>query len=112
MIEVNKTYDLLPGIDQQAYGQAAQEMIRMMLQAPGIIEFRANRNMLGSPQVRITTLWETLADWAKFAESAERYALESELLAFTTNINVQLWGSSPVVPEPLRPHKLREKGSG
>ena len=47
MIEVNKTYDLLPGIDQQAYGQAAQEMIRMMLQAPGIIEFRANRNMLG-----------------------------------------------------------------
>jgi len=112
MIEVNKTYDLLPGIDQQAYGQAAQEMIRMMLQAPGIIEFRANRNMLGSPQVRITTLWEALADWAKFAESAERYALEFELLAFTTNINVQLWGSSPVVPEPLRPHKLREKGSG
>lgn len=62
MIEVNKTYDLLPGIDQQVYGQAAQKMIHSMLQAPGIVEFRANRNLLGSPQVRITTAWETLAD--------------------------------------------------
>jgi len=105
MIEANKTYDLLPGIDQQAYVQAAQKMIRAMLQAPGIIEFRANRNMLGSPRVRITTLWETLADWAKFDESAERHALESELLAFTTNISVQLWGPSPIVTEPLRPSK-------
>ena len=105
MIEVNKTYDFLPGVDKQAYGQAAQKMIRAMLQAPGIIEFRANRNMLGSPQVRITTLWETLADWAKFAESAARDVLESELLAFTTNISVQLWGPSPIVPEPLHPRR-------
>ena len=77
----------------------------MMLQAPGIVELRANRNMLGAPQVRLTTIWETLADWAKFAESAERQELESELLAFTTNINVELWGPSPVAPEPLRPSK-------
>ena len=105
MIEVNKTYDFLPGIDQQAYGELAQKGIRMMLQAPGIVELRANRNTLGSPQVRLTTVWETLADWAKFAESAERQALESELRAFTTNIHIEPWGPSPALPEPLRPGK-------
>jgi heme-degrading monooxygenase HmoA len=105
MIEVNKTYDFLPGIDQQAYGELAQKGIRMMLQAPGIVELRGHRNMLSSRQVRLTTVWETLADWAKFAESAERQVLESELRAFTTNINIELWGPSPVLPEPLRPGK-------
>jgi len=105
MIEVNKTYDLLPGIERQAYAQVAQKGIKMMLQATGIVELRANRNLLGSPQVRLTTIWDTLADWSKFAESAERQAIESELLTFTTNINVELWGLSQIVPEPLRPNK-------
>ena len=105
MIEVNKTYDLLSGIDRQAYLQVAQKGIKMMLQATGIVELKANRNLLGSPQVCLTTLWNTLADWAKFAESAERQAIESELLTFTTNINVELWGPSQIVPEPLRPNK-------
>jgi len=109
MIEVDKTYDLLPGIDRQAYVQVAQKGIRMMLQATGIVELRANRNLLGSPQVRLTTIWDTLADWAKFAESAERQALESELLTFTNNINVELWGPSQIVSEPLRPNKKNGK---
>ena len=105
MIEVNKTYDLLSGIDRQAYLQVAQKGIKMMLQATGIVELKANRNLLGSPKVRLTTLWNTLADWAKFAESAERQAIESELLTFTINNNVELWGPSQIVPEPLRPNK-------
>ena len=105
MIEANKTYDLLPGIDQQAYGQAAKKMIRIMLQAPGIIEFRANRNMLGSPQVRTIQVWQTLADWAKFSESAQYSEIEAESRSFMTNIKVEIWGPSPVVPEPLRPGK-------
>ena len=105
MIEVNKTYDLLPGIDRQAYVQIAQKGIKILLQATGIVELRANHNLLGSPQAHLTTIWDTLADWAKFAESAERQAIESELLTFTTNINVELWGPSQIVPEPLRPNK-------
>ena len=105
MIEVNKTYDFLPGIDRGAYAEAARKWVDKVLHAPGIVEFRANRNILDSPQVRITTVWESLSDWANFAESPDRQALESELRAFTTNINVELWGPSPVMPEPLRPGK-------
>ena len=105
MIEVNKTFDLLPNINQQAYAEAAQKMIRQILQTPGVIEFRAQRNLLGCPHVRITIIWETLADWASFAESRERQALDAELDAFATNIDVELWGPSPVAPEPIRPRK-------
>ena len=105
MIEVNKSHDLLPGIDRQAYIAWSKRASATMLQAPGLVEMRVHRNLLGSPQVRLTLVWQTLADWAKFAESAERQKLDSELLEFATNINIELWGPSPVVPEPLRPGK-------
>jgi len=105
MIEVNKTYDLLPGIDQQAYLEYSKRAIPTMLQAPGIVEIRVYHSLLGSPQVRLTLVWQTLADWGKFAESPARQKLESELLKFATNIDIELWGPSPVVPEPLRPSK-------
>ena len=39
------------------------------LQAQGLVEFRAYRNMLGSPQVRLVTVWQTLEIWARFGES-------------------------------------------
>jgi hypothetical protein len=103
MIEVNKTYDLLPGIDQQAYLEYGKRAFATMLKAPGIVEIRVYRSLLGSPQVRLSLVWQTLADWAKFAESPERQRLDSELFKFATNIGVELWGPSPTVPEPLRP---------
>lgn len=50
MIEVNKTYDLLPGIDQQAYLEYSKRAIPTMLQAPGIVEIRVYHSLLGSPR--------------------------------------------------------------
>ncbi len=105
MIEVNKTFDLLPGIDQQAYLEYSKRAVATMLKAPGLVEIRSHRNLLGSPQVRLTLVWQTLADWAVFAESPERQKLDAELLKFATGIGIELWGPSPAVPEPLRPGK-------
>jgi hypothetical protein len=70
MIEVNKTYDLLPNIDQQAYIEYAKRAIRMILRAHGIIEIRAYRSLLGLPNVRLTLMWQTLADWSKIFGTA------------------------------------------
>jgi len=103
MIEVNVIYDFLPGINQEAYAEFAKKSIGTMLQAPGFVEFRANRNILGSPKVRITTVWQSLSDWAKFSESTAWQTLELELHSFTTNNSTEIWGQSPLVPEPLRP---------
>lgn len=103
MIEVNKTYDLLPNIDLQAYRESSKKWISKIMQKPGFVELRAQRNVLSSPLVRTTFLWKTLADWAKFAESPDREALESELRKFATNIRIEIWAPSSIVPEPLRP---------
>jgi hypothetical protein len=54
MIEVNKIYDLLPGIDQQAYLEYGKRALATMLTAPGLVEIRVYRSLLGSPQVRLT----------------------------------------------------------
>lgn len=103
MIELGKTYDLLPGIDQQAYLEYARRAFATMLKAPGLVEIRAYRSLLGSPHVRLALVWETLADWARFAESQERQKLDAELLKFASGIAIELWGPSPAAPEPLRP---------
>ena len=103
MIEVNTTWDLFPDIDHEAYGDFANNSISAILKAPGIVEFRAHRNMLGSPQVRSTAVYRTLADWASFTDSDKWRHLEAELRNFATNIRVEVWGPSPVLPEPVSP---------
>jgi len=103
MIEVDLFYEFRRDIDQQAYLQWAKKTIGAILQQPGIIEFRAYRNVMISPEVRSTSVWQTLADWASFAESATWQELLQEMRTFTTGIRVEIWGPSPVVPEPLHP---------
>jgi hypothetical protein len=103
MVEVTATYDFFPNIDQQAYGALAKRVIDTLLKAPGFVELRANRNLMASPQVRATYVFQTMADWANFVESAEYRALDTELRLFVTNLKVDIWGPSPVVPEPIRP---------
>jgi hypothetical protein len=106
LIEVNLRYDLLPGVDQHAYIEWAKKGIRLGLKAQGIVEARSNRNLLGSPQVRATYVWERLADWAVFAEGQEWQALISELRrSLGTNVSIEIWGPSPVAPESIRPAK-------
>ena len=102
-IEVNRYWDLLPGIDQKAYAEFVKNAIATYMKAPGLIEYRANRNVLGSPQVRMTLVWQSLSDWAKFADSKEWAALETQRRTFVINYRVEIWGPSPLVPKPLRP---------
>jgi heme-degrading monooxygenase HmoA len=103
MIEVSVTYDFRQDIDRLAYEAFVQRAVGAELQAPGFIEHRAHRNISGSPQVRVTHVWNSLADWANFADSVESRSIDAEFRTFATNIDLQIWGSSPVVSEPLRP---------
>ena len=105
MIEVNKTFTLYPNVDPQALQAYTKRAIGALLRAPGVVEVRAYRNLLGAPQVRLAVVWETLADWATFAESDTRRAYDSELETFATDIHIELWGPSPNVPEPLHPRR-------
>jgi heme-degrading monooxygenase HmoA len=105
MIEVSFTYDFHPGFDEEAYKKLAKKANAMMLSAPGFIEFRAHRNLVGSPHVRRTSVWQSLSHWAALAQQPEFQKLTAEFRVYVTNLDVQLWGPSPLVPEAIRPTK-------
>jgi heme-degrading monooxygenase HmoA len=106
MIEVHVTYNLVQGTDEQAYSDWMRKAIVPVMRAPGILEVRAHRSMLGSPQVLIISVWKSLTDWAKFAETEAWHTLIAKLQSsLATNIRIELWGPSPVVPDPIHPPK-------
>jgi len=106
MIEVALTYDLLPNIDQDDYFQFLKKAIVLVFQQRGIIEIRAKRSMSGSPEVLIELNWETVADWNRFEITTEWTTLIEELKkSFVLNMKSQVWGPSPIAPDPLRPSK-------
>lgn len=102
MIEVTMTYDLSPGTDPQAYAAWAKDAIGIVLQQKGLVELRANRNLLGSPQSRTVSVWQSIGDWAEFNEG-QWVQLDQQLRKMATNFKVELWGASPVLPDTLRP---------
>jgi antibiotic biosynthesis monooxygenase (ABM) superfamily enzyme len=104
VIEVHISYDLLPNSDPAAYSEWQRKAIIPVMKCKGFVELRAHRNLLGSPHILLITAWETLSDWASFAESGDWVKLVEELGAsLATHIHIQIWGPSPVVPESLRP---------
>lgn len=106
MIEITITYDLQPGVASKSYTDWAKKAIVVLLKSEGIIEIRAHRNLLGSPQVLIVTVWESLTSWAAFAEQKSWISLIDELQdSLATNLDLRIWGPSPIAPEPLRPKK-------
>ncbi|MFC1493587.1 hypothetical protein ACFL6O_06450 [candidate division KSB1 bacterium] len=105
MIEVNMTWRFLPKINHKDYVGWAKAANNIMIQSHGMIEFRANRNLLGSPQARITTVWDKLSSWADFNEGRDWQTQKSILLdRFAAEIKVEIWGPSEIVPEPIRPY--------
>lgn len=103
MIEVTFSYDFQPDFDEDAYKELVHKATAMMLMAEGFVEFRAHRNILGSPLVRRTSVWENLSFWAAFAQQPEFQAVSADFHRFVTNMDVQIWGASPISPETIRP---------
>ena len=103
MIEVTFSYDFIPGYDEKAYTDLVQRATQLMLIADGFIEFRAHRNLIGSPHVRRTSVWFSLADWAQLAQQPEFQQITEEFRSFVTHLDVQLWGPSPLTPNPITP---------
>ena len=102
MIEVAFTYDFLQNIDENAYAKLARRATNMMVAADGFIEFHANRNLLGSPRVRRTSVWKSFADYANLIEDPEFQKINSEFRTYVTNLEVIVWGPSPLMPNPMR----------
>lgn len=106
MIEANLCYDLLPNVDLKAYGEWVRKTVGTIAKQAGVVEFRANRNVLGgTPMIRTCTLWQSLGDWSRFAEGDAWQSMQMEMRGFATNIRLELWGPSPMVPEAVKAGK-------
>ena len=95
-------YDVHPD-KVEAYLAWAKTAIPRVVNVPGLVEFRAYRPVTGASQV--VTLYE-FADMAALSSwyyNEETQKLISERRIFTLNEISEIWGSSPLVPEPIRP---------
>ncbi|GIU99006.1 MAG: hypothetical protein KatS3mg014_0622 [Actinomycetota bacterium] len=100
------SWDLPPRELMGAYEERARtDWVPTVLRQPGVEEFRALRNAFRtSPQAMTITVYDSLAAALRFP-GTEDFArvMEDMRAAGCTNVTMQLWDVSPLVPEPLRP---------
>ena len=95
-------WEVLPE-KKEAYTEWSQGAIGRTLGAPGVVEFRVYRPASGTSQVVVTYEFASLADWTAWYENQGVQDVLEELHLQTTNFSSDIWGPSPVVPEPIRP---------
>ena len=77
--------------------------IRRLLSAPGVTELRAFRVAAGDSQVVSFYEFPDFAAWASWYAHEEVQKVIVESRSFVTNMTIELWGPSPLAPDPLRP---------
>jgi hypothetical protein len=87
------------------YAKWTQTAIQRTFAAGGskVVEFRGYRPSTGDSQVAITYEFSNMVDWANWQEDEESQNVLSELHKVAMNVKLELWGPSPIVPEPIRP---------
>ena len=89
----------------EAYMEWTESAIKRTLAAPGVVEFRAYRPVSGASQVVVTYEFADLATWAAWNGNEDVQKVLEELRTLALNVNIEVWGPSPVVPAPIRPGK-------
>lgn len=87
----------------EAYLEWTQSAIQRTLGVPGVVEFRAYRPATGTSQVVVTYEFADMAAWAAWQAHEDTQKVLGELRTLAVNAAIELWGPSPVVPEPIRP---------
>jgi heme-degrading monooxygenase HmoA len=97
-------YDILAD-KADAYTEWVGSAIQRLLAAPGLVALRGYRPLTGSHQVVSTYEFANAADWVAWRTDEDVQRVMDEARAFCGNLSAELWGPSPVAPEPLRPQR-------
>lgn len=89
----------------EAYLKWTDSAIKGTLAVPGVVEFRAYRTAEGPSQIVTTYEFVDMAAWAAWYSNEGVQKILTELHTLALNVNLELWGPSPVVPAPIRPGK-------
>lgn len=87
----------------EAYLEWVKGAVPRSLAVPGVVAFRAHRSAAGAPQVVVTYEFADMAAWAAWWNHEDIQQVLNELHTLALNVTTELWGPSPVVPEPIRP---------
>ena len=85
----------------EAYPEWAQSAVSRLLAVPGVVEFRAYRPVTGCHQVAVTYEFIDMQSWASWQYNEDVQKVFDEGRTYMTNMSVELWGPSPIVPEPI-----------
>ncbi len=87
----------------KAYSAWAGGAIQRTLAAGGVTEFRGYRPASGVAEVVVTYESADMAEWANWYVHDDVQAVIAELRTMATDVTLELWGPSPIVPQPIRP---------
>ena len=87
----------------KAYTEWAQGAIQRTLGSGGVTEFRGYRPASGASQVVVTYEFTDVIAWAAWYYHDDSQQVFAELRTMANNVTAELWGPSPVVPQPIRP---------
>jgi heme-degrading monooxygenase HmoA len=87
----------------EAYQEWAPTAVQRLLAVPGVRELRGYRPATGSSQVVITMEFDDMAAWAAWYGDEDIQRVHQESRLYEDNVTLELWGPSPIVPEPIRP---------
>ena len=111
MALITLNWDLPPVEKMEKYKRKAfltdekrPSWITNVMKQKGFRELRAYRNPFHTtPQALVLCEFDNLESCLKYIESEDYAKLQSELREVgCTNISAQFWGTSPMVPEPLK----------
>ncbi len=85
------------------YAEWAKSALNRIFAVPGVVEFRGYRPATGSNEVAVTYEFADMNSWAAWMSNEDVRKVWAEARQYCDNISSELWGPSPVVPEPIRP---------
>jgi quinol monooxygenase YgiN len=89
----------------EAYLKWTDSAIKRTLAVPGVVEFRAYRSASGASQIVTTYEFADMVAWAAWNGNEDVQKVLMELHTLALNVNIEIWGPSPVVLAPIRPGK-------
>jgi antibiotic biosynthesis monooxygenase (ABM) superfamily enzyme len=102
MVNLVSKYDIHPD-KAEAYKAWVKAAISRLIAVPGVKELRGYRPITGASQVVATFEFDDLTSWTAWYTSEDVQEVMSERWGYEINIYDELWGPSPVAPEPIRP---------